>query len=103
MELTGPNADTVTGEVNVNVSLNVESRLRRDVVIDTHKASIGNNNKKTIINNTRATRNIFENMKNSCELKDMYLPGTLPGNRLPSFSDAFAAFENCQKGKFSHT
>ena len=42
--------------------------------------------------------NTGQKMRDSCELKDMYLPGTLTGNRLPSFDSASDAFESCKSG-----
>jgi len=40
--------------------------------------------------------NIAPNMRSSCELKDSYLPGSLSGNRLPTFDSASDAFEACK-------
>jgi hypothetical protein len=37
--------------------------------------------------------------KKSCELKDTYLPGTLPGNRMPTFFAANDAYEACKDEK----
>ena len=44
------------------------------------------------------TENIAQNMRSSCALKDKYLPGTLPGNRLPTFHSVSDAFEACKQG-----